>query len=64
MSAERAFLYATRTVAGAATHSLRGGPAGIDQELYRHLRVDLGITQCAPALGGTVRYTQPDDAGR
>lgn len=60
VSAERSFLYATRTVAGAATHSLRGGPAGLDQELYRHLRVDLGITECAPALGGTVRYTRPE----
>ncbi len=53
-SARRAFTLSTDAVAGRATHQLVGGPAGIDERLYRRLRVEHGIRLSAPIVEGYV----------
>lgn len=54
-SAARAFDLSTESVAGRATHQIVGGPTGLDEELYRRLRVDLGLREIAPVVEGYVR---------
>lgn len=51
-SARRAFALSTETVAGRATHHIGGGPAGLDEALYRRLRVELGVRPAAPLVEG------------
>ena len=54
-SARRAFGLSAEAVSGRATHSIMGGPSGLDDSLYRHLRVELGIQSAAPVVEGFVR---------
>src|SRR5919198_390946 len=51
-SARRAFELSTETIAGRATHQIVGGPAGLDEAIYRKLRVDMGIRTSAPLVEG------------
>jgi putative ABC transport system permease protein len=51
-SARRAFALSTETIAGRATHQITGGPTGLDEALYRQLRVDLGFRSAAPLVEG------------
>lgn len=51
-SARRAFALSTETLTGRATHQIVGGPTGVDEQLYRQLRVDLGVRQAAPLVEG------------
>lgn len=51
-SASRAFILSTETVTGRATHQVVGGPAGLDQDVYRRIKVELGIEQAAPVVEG------------
>ncbi len=51
-SASRAFILSTETVTGRATHQVIGGPAGLDQDVYRRIKVELGIEQAAPVVEG------------
>jgi putative ABC transport system permease protein len=51
-SARRAFALSTEAVAGGATYQLIGGPSGVPEEIYRRLRVDLGIRAAAPVVEG------------
>jgi putative ABC transport system permease protein len=51
-SARRAFAISTETIAGRATHQLVGGPNGLDDDLYRRLRVELGLRDIAPVVEG------------
>lgn len=53
-SARRAFTLSTDAVAGRATHQLVGGPSGIDERLYRRLRVEHGLHLSAPIVEGYV----------
>jgi putative ABC transport system permease protein len=53
-SAGRAFTLSTESVAGRASHQIRGGPAGLDEDLYRRLRVELGLRDAAPIVEGYV----------
>ena len=53
-SAGRAFRLSTDTVAGKATHQLLGGPTGLDEAVYRQLRVELGQRDSAPIVEGYV----------
>lgn len=52
LSASRAFSLSTDTVAGKATHQIIGGGSGLDQEIYRRLKVELGIREAAPVIDG------------
>src|SRR5438105_6479516 len=51
-SASRAFNLSTEAVVGRATHEVVGGPAGIDDAIYRDLRVTYGYRLSAPIVGG------------
>lgn len=51
-SAQRAFTLSTESVAGRATDQIIGGASGLDEALYRRLRVDLGLRQAAPVVEG------------
>jgi len=53
-SARRAFALSTNAVTGKATHRIAGGPAGLDEEFYRRLRVELGYSPAAPVVEGYV----------
>jgi putative ABC transport system permease protein len=49
-SASRAFDLSVDAVAGRATHQVIGGPRGLDESVYRHLRVEGGIRDAAPVV--------------
>ena len=51
-SARKAFSLSTEALYGRATHQLLGGSQGLALELYRQLRVDLGLQQIAPVIEG------------
>ncbi len=51
-SARRAFALSTESVAGRATHQIVGGPSGLDEGLYRQLRIDLDMRASAPLVQG------------
>jgi putative ABC transport system permease protein len=61
-SARRAFALATEAVTGRATHQIVGGPGGLPEEVYRAVRVDLGVQRAAPVVGADV--ASPDHPGR
>jgi len=54
-SARRAFDLSTQSVTGRATHQIVGGPRGLDEALYRQLRVELGLRAAAPVVEGYVQ---------
>lgn len=60
-SALRAFELAEQAVSGQATHSIVPAAAGIDEDLYRVLRVEHGFRHSAPRLTGGAR-TRDDRA--
>src|SRR5262249_11520200 len=39
-------------VAGRSTHQIVGGPSGLDEAVYRKLRVELGVRAAAPLVEG------------
>ena len=49
-SARRAFEHAAERVGGRATHQIVAGPAGVQEEVYRDLRVRAGVRHAAPVL--------------
>jgi putative ABC transport system permease protein len=61
VSALRAFDLSAETVAGRATHQIVGGPSGLDEAVYRRLRVELGLREAAPVVEGYA--TAPDRPG-
>jgi putative ABC transport system permease protein len=61
-SALRAFGLATEAVSGRATHQILGGPSGLPDDLYRRLRVELGVRRAAPIVEGDLAVA--DHAGR
>jgi len=68
-SALRAFGLATEAVSGRATHQILGGPSGLPDDLYRRLRLDVGVRRAAPIVEGDVALwgrggDVPDRAGR
>ncbi|MDX1993053.1 MAG: FtsX-like permease family protein [bacterium] len=54
-SASRAFSLSTASVAGEATHQVVGGPAGLPTDIFRQIRVDLGVRESAPVIEEYVR---------
>lgn len=49
-SARRAFSLSTDAVAGKATHRVMGGPAGLEEDVYRRIRVEVGFSPAAPVV--------------
>lgn len=49
-SASRAFELSTETVAGRATHQIVGSATGLDEAVYRRIKVELGVRDAAPVV--------------
>lgn len=60
-SARRAFALSTETLTGRATHQIVGGPNGLDESIYRTVRVDLRQPLAAPLVEGYA--AAPDHRG-
>jgi putative ABC transport system permease protein len=60
-SVQRAFALGAEAVSGRATHEIVGGPLGVPEEVYRRLRVELGLRDVAPFVGGALAL--PDRPG-
>ena len=56
-SASRAFALSAQSVTGKATHQVIAGGGGVPSDVYRQIRVELGIRDSAPVLSETVRST-------
>lgn len=61
VSAARAFTLATESVTGRATHHVVAGATGIDEDVYRRLRVEQGEQRIAPVVED---YVQVKELGR
>ena len=53
-SSLNAFDQAGKAFSGAATHRIVAGDGGLDEKLYRRLRVDEGIQKLSPVVNGYV----------
>ena len=53
-SARRAFALSTDAITGKATHRVVGGPTGLDESIYRDIRVVAGFSPAAPVVEGYV----------
>lgn len=54
-SASRAFALSTESITGRASHQISGTVAGVPTEVYRALRLDLGLRDSAPIVSDFVR---------
>ena len=63
-SAARAFDLSVDSLSGRATHRVLGGPGGLDEDVHRRLRTELGVHTAAPVIEGTCRAILDDDARR
>ena len=54
-SAREAFSLSAETVTGKATHQIIGAGDGLDEAVYRDLRVGLGVREAAPVVEGFAR---------
>ena len=57
-SARRAFALSTDAITGKATHRVVGGPAGLDEDIYRRIRAEAGFNPAAPVVEGYVAVPQ------
>ncbi len=62
-SAKRAFGLSSEAVVGKATHQIIGGPGGLSENIYRILRMELGVRNSAPLVEGYV-YLEDERALR
>jgi len=53
-SARRAFALSTDAITGKATHRVVGGPTGLEESIYRDIRVVAGFSPAAPVVEGYV----------
>ncbi len=60
-SALRSFGLFTESIAGHTTHQITGGPSGLPDDLYRQIRVDLGIKNAAPVVSVYVQAIELDN---
>lgn len=60
-SASRAFGLSTESITGRATHQITGGVSGVSHEVYRQVRLDLGIRDSAPVVTDAVRVVELGD---
>lgn len=54
-SARRAFQLSTDAITGRTTHRIVAGPNGLDEDIYRQLRQELGYQLAAPVIEGYVQ---------
>ncbi|NDJ62110.1 MAG: ABC transporter permease [Chloroflexi bacterium] len=60
-SSGRAFALSAESVTGRATHQIIGGATGLPSELYRQIRLDLGLRDAAPIVEDYVLAADLDD---
>jgi putative ABC transport system permease protein len=60
-SARRAFSLSTEAISGRATHQVVGGPSGLDEAVYRQVRIDQRRRESAPLVEGYA--LAPDQPG-
>lgn len=60
-SAGRAFDLSAESVTGRATHQIVGGPSGLPTDLYRQIRLELGLRLSAPVVEQFVRAANLGD---
>jgi len=53
-SARRAFALSTDAITGKASHRVAAGPDGLDEDVYRRIRVETGFAPAAPVVEGYV----------
>ena len=56
-SAKHAFNLSSSAVTGRATHQIVGGPAGLPEDVYRALRLEVGVRNSTPVVEGTPGWT-------
>ena len=59
-SAQRAFELGAESVTGRATHTITGGPSGLDEALYVQLRTQQGVRNSAPVVEDYVTAVELD----
>ncbi|MDO8844532.1 FtsX-like permease family protein [Methylicorpusculum sp.] len=57
-SSLQSFTQAGRAISGTATHRIIGGDGGLDERIYRQLKVDKGLRTLSPVLQSTVILNQ------
>jgi len=62
-SSLNAFNQAGKAFSGVATHRIIAGDGGLDEKLYRRLRVDEGIQKLSPVVNAYVFMSKQADAG-
>lgn len=62
-SSLNAFNQAGKAFSGVATHRIIAGDGGLDEKLYRRLRVEEGIQNLSPVVSGHVVTSKQADAG-
>jgi len=62
-SSLNAFDQAGKAFSGVATHRIIAGDGGLDEKLYRRLRVDEGIQKLSPVVNAYVFVSKQADAG-
>ena len=62
-SSLNAFDQAGKAFSGVATHRIIAGDGGLDEKLYRRLRVDEGIQKLSPVVNGYVFVSKQANAG-
>ena len=62
-SSLNAFDQAGKAFSGVATHRIVAGDGGLDEKLYRRLRVDEGIQKLSPVVNAYVFISKQADAG-
>jgi putative ABC transport system permease protein len=60
-SALRAFGLFTESIAGRTTHQITRGAGGLPEDVYRQIRVDLGIRSAAPVVSAYVQAIELDE---
>ena len=55
-SARNAFLLSAESLSGRATHQILGSTQGIPDDVYRRLRVEMGLRRAAPVVDGVVKH--------
>ncbi len=57
----RSFEWSSQVLTGRATHQVLGGPAGLSEQVYARLRLDVGLRDSAPIVTGEVRPAERAD---
>ncbi|MBC7812449.1 MAG: ABC transporter permease, partial [Burkholderiales bacterium] len=63
-SSSRAFSLSTESITGKATHQILAGPSGLSTDVYRTVRLELGLRDSAPIVEEYVRSSEESLGGQ